>query len=324
LIAGIPAGNDHNGGRLIFGPDGMLYYSTGDQAGNWLANHCKPSRAQVLPTTEEVSAKNWSSYTGKILRLSPDGSIPADNPVIAGVRSHILSYGHRNPQGLVFGPNGELYSSEHGEKTDDEVNLIEPGMNYGWPYVLGFRDNEAYVYGNWSAAPNCESLTYSTVTFPPEVPLQNELDWNAPNYRDPLITFYTVRNGYNFNDPTCGKQSFICRPSIAPSSIDYYPQGGGIPGWGNSLLVTSLKTGALYVLKLNGAGPGIRDVQKVFTTVNRYRDLALSPDHMTIYVATDESGSTRDTQGGATNKLVNPGSILAFTYRPQAAEVGGQ
>jgi glucose/sorbosone dehydrogenase len=109
-----------------------------------------------------------------------------------------------------------------------------------------------------------------------------------------------------------------------PSSIDYYPERGGIPGWGNSLLVTSLKTGALYVLKLNGAGPGIRDVQKVFTTVNRYRDLALSPDHMTIYVATDESGYTRDTQGGATNKLVNPGSILAFTYRPQAAEAGSQ
>src|SRR5262249_994425 len=141
LISGIPAGTDHNGGRFRFGPDGMLYYSTRDQGGKWLAKQCNPSPAEMLPTQTDLKNKKWSSSTGKILRLTPEGGIPADNPVIAGVRSHIFSYGHRNPQGLVFGLNGALYSSEHGEKTDDEINFIEPGMNYGWPYDLGFRDN---------------------------------------------------------------------------------------------------------------------------------------------------------------------------------------
>jgi PQQ-dependent dehydrogenase (s-GDH family) len=314
LIAGIPAGTDHNAGRIKFGPGGMLYYATGDQGGNWLGNYCNPIRAQVLPTAGEIRAKDWSSYTGKILRLAPDGGIPADNPPIDGVRSHILSYGHRNPQGLAFGPDGALYSAEHGEKTDDEINLIEAGMNYGWPHVLGFQDDQAYTFGNWSAAANCADLTFSAFSFPDGVPQQGEADWSAPNFREPLKTLYTVHDGYDFEDPSCGEARFICYPSIGPSSIDFYPEGGAIPGWGNSLLVTALKNGALYVLKLTGAGPGIRDADQVLDTVNRYRDLALSPDARTIYIATDSGGIARDASGGATDQLAHPGAILEFTY----------
>jgi PQQ-dependent dehydrogenase (s-GDH family) len=314
LIAGIPAGTDHNAGRLKFGPDGMLYYANGDQGGNWLANYCNPIRAQVLPTADEVTAKDWSSYTGKILRLTPDGAIPPDNPVIEGVRSHVFSYGHRNPQGLVFGPGGALYSAEHGEKTDDEINLIEAGMNYGWPHVLGFQDNQAYVYGNWSAADDCSNLAFSPFEFPETVPQHQETDWNAPNFREPLTTLYTVQNGYDFEDPTCGEMAFICYPSVGPSSIDFYPVDGGIPGWSNSLLVTTLKNGALYRFKLNGGAPGIRDADQIFNTVNRYRDLALSPDATTIYIATDSGGIARDALGGATDQLANPGAILEFKY----------
>jgi len=107
IIAGIPAGSDHNGGRIAFGPDGMLYYTNGDQGGNHSENFCKPIRAQVLPTAEEIKARNWSSYTGKILRLTPDGEIPPDNPTINGVQSHVHTCGHRNPQGIVFGPDGK-------------------------------------------------------------------------------------------------------------------------------------------------------------------------------------------------------------------------
>jgi PQQ-dependent dehydrogenase (s-GDH family) len=314
LIAGMPAGTDHNAGRIKFGPDGMLYYATGDQGGNWLGNYCHPIRAQVLPSADEISAKDWSSYTGKILRISPDGGIPSDNPAIDGVRSHIFSYGHRNPQGLVFGPDGALYSAEHGEKTDDEINLIEAGMNYGWPHVLGYQDDQAYTFGNWSAAANCSDLTFSALSFPDAVPQQSENDWSAPNFREPLKTFYTVHDSYDFEDPSCGEARFICYPSIGPSSIDFYPEHGAIPGWGNALLVTALKNGAVYVLKLTGAGPGIRDADQVFDTVNRYRDLALSPDATTIYIATDSGGVARDTSGGATDQLANPGAILAFTY----------
>jgi PQQ-dependent dehydrogenase (s-GDH family) len=314
LIAGIPAGTDHNAGRLKFGPDGMLYYANGDQGGNWLGNYCNPIRAQVLPSADEIRAKDWSSYTGKILRLAPDGGMPSDNPPIDGVRSHIFSYGHRNPQGLVFGPDGALYSAEHGEKTDDEINLIEAGMNYGWPHVLGYQDDQAYVFGNWSAAANCAELPFSAFDFPGAVPQQSESEWRAPNFREPLKTLYTVPNDYDFDAPSCGEARFICYPSIGPSSIDFYPEGGPIPGWGNSLLVTALKNGALYVLKLNGTGPGIRDADQVFSTVNRYRDLALSSDARTIYIATDSGGVARDISGSATDQLAHPGAILAFTY----------
>ena len=133
VITGMPASNDHNSGRLAFGPDGKLYYTIGDQGANQFRNACERNRAQDLPTADQVRARDWQTYQGKILRPDRDGSIPPDNPVIAGVRSHVYSYGHRNAQGIVFGPDGQLYSVEHGPKSDDELNVIRPGGNYGWP-----------------------------------------------------------------------------------------------------------------------------------------------------------------------------------------------
>ena len=138
-------------------------------------------------------------------------------------------------------------------------------------------DDEEQIDGNWSEAGNCSDLAFSAISFPDSVPQHQETEWSAPNFKEPLTTLYTVHNGYDFEDPTCGEMLFICYPSVAPSSIDFYPEDGGIPGWGNSLLVTTLKNGALYRFKLNGAGQGIRDTDQIFDTVNRYRDLALSP-----------------------------------------------
>lgn len=108
----------HDGCRLVFAPDKTLFITTGDAAN------------QSLP-------QQLSSPNGKILRINPDGTIPNDNPE-AG--SPVWSFGHRNPQGLVFGLNGILYSSEHGPDTDDEINIIDRGKNYGWPNVHGFCD----------------------------------------------------------------------------------------------------------------------------------------------------------------------------------------
>ena len=150
LITDLPAHDDHGGGRLVFGPDQKLYLTRGDNGGNWLANYCTPNKSQDLPTAAQVTARDWSTYIGKILRINLDGSIPADNPSINGVRSHIYTYGHRNPQGLEFGPTGLLYSSEHGPGTDDELNLIVAGSNYGWPHIAGYRDDRGYIYSNWS------------------------------------------------------------------------------------------------------------------------------------------------------------------------------
>ena len=206
ILGGLPAGTDHQGGRLITGPDRKLYFTIGDLGANQLANFCMPNRAQSLPTLAQVQARDWSLYVGKVLRLNLDGSIPPDNPMIAGVRSHIYSYGHRNPQGLVFAPDGKLYESEHGPNSDDEINLIRPGGNYGWPHVAGYRDDQSYAYANWSASRDvpCASLKFTAYPdVPPSVPLQKESAWNHPDFTPPIQTFRTVETGYDFKNPKC-------------------------------------------------------------------------------------------------------------------------
>jgi glucose/arabinose dehydrogenase len=113
LFDNIPAATIHHGGRLRFGPDGLLYVTVGDAANTGLA-------------------QDLGSYAGKILRLNRDGTAPRENPF----SSPIYSYGHRNPQGLDWHPTtGELWASEHGPTGNDEINQIRAGANYGWPRI---------------------------------------------------------------------------------------------------------------------------------------------------------------------------------------------
>jgi PQQ-dependent dehydrogenase (s-GDH family) len=309
VITGLPGGIDHQSARLVYGPDGKLYYTIGDQGANQFDSKCQPIQAQRLPTAAEVASRDFSAYRGKVLRLNQDGSPPADNPVLDGVRSHVFSYGHRNAQGLVFGGD-VLYSSEQGPKTDDEVNIISRGKNYGWPRVAGFRDDNAYVYGNWSAAPDCADLDFSDFEFPPSVPQSTETSWSHPDYVPPIRTFYTVPSDHNFLDPQCadGEMWYLCWPTVAPASLDYVSRGS----LRNSLLMPALKDGTVYRLVLAPDGRRVTSVEPLWRTTNRYRDTAISPDGKTFYVATDSSGRTKDGTGTPTDELANPGSILEF------------
>ena len=326
ILTNLPAGTDHQGGRLVFGPDRKLYFSIGDLGANQLANFCKPDHAQSLPTAAQVQARDWSIYEGKILRLNLDGSIPPDNPTIAGTRSHIYSYGHRNPQGLAFAADGKLYESEHGPNTDDEINLIQAGKNYGWPYIAGYRDDQSYAYANWSASKGvpCQSLTFTAYPqVPPSVPLQKESAWSHPDFTPPIQTFRTVPTGYDFKNPKCAERElyYQCWPTVAPSSLTVYSAANGIPGWTHSLLMPSLKHGTVYRVQLNPAGTAVvgePDENQGLKTVNRYRDVVVRPDGLALLVITDVGGNTQDPTGRPAAGVQNSGAVLEFRYTGNA------
>jgi PQQ-dependent dehydrogenase (s-GDH family) len=310
IITGLPHGTDHGAGRLVFGPDGKLYLSRGDHGNNFLANYCDRNRAQDLPTLAEVQAADWSAYQGKILRINPDGSIPRDNPILNGVRSHIYSYGHRNPQGLTFAPGNRLFDSEHGESIDDEVNLVMAGRNYGWPLIAGYQDDQSYVYANWSAsAPEpCASLRFDVVNPPASVPRQKESDVHLRDFTPPVKTFFTVPTGYDLRA--------LGNATAAPAGMKVYTSRA-IPGWRNSLLLSTMISGVVFRLPLtddprNPVGTPVA----YFKSGNRYRDIAVAPDGLRLYLLTDPDGQGRtvDSAGALTRELTNPNSILEFTY----------
>ncbi|KGE17080.1 PQQ-dependent sugar dehydrogenase [Paenibacillus wynnii] len=123
LLDRIPSGSVHHGGRLEIGPDRKLYATVGD-------------------ASESEIAQNPNTLGGKILRMNLDGSIPSDNPF---PNSYVYSYGHRNPQGMTWLPDGTMYASEHGNNANDEVNQIKAGSNYGWPVIQGDEKQEGMI-----------------------------------------------------------------------------------------------------------------------------------------------------------------------------------
>lgn len=148
LVDNIEGYSTHNGCRLLILPDNTLLATTGD-------------------VREESLVQDQSSLNGKILRMNLDGTIPSDNPF--GSTSYLYTTGHRNAQGLVLAPNGKLYSSEHGPTTNDELNIIVPGGNYGWPEVEGYCNQgwETSWCNNQSSYEDPITIWYENSTIAP-------------------------------------------------------------------------------------------------------------------------------------------------------------
>lgn len=153
LLDKIPGGQIHNGGRLKIGPDRKLYITTGD-AGN------------------SALAQDPTSTAGKILRIELDGRIPEDNPII---NSPVYSLGHRNPQGLAWNSKNVLYESEHGQSAHDEINIILPGANYGWPLVQGSEDSTEVMIQKQLIHSGEETWAPSGIAFVNQGPWQGKL-----------------------------------------------------------------------------------------------------------------------------------------------------
>ncbi|HWU46037.1 MAG TPA: PQQ-dependent sugar dehydrogenase [Humibacter sp.] len=178
ILTGIPKGSFHDGGKLAFGPDGMLYVTTGD-------------------ATEGDNAQNLKSLGGKILRVTPTGGIPADNPFPG---SPVWSYGHRNPQGIAWDSHGTMWASEFGQDTWDELNIIRPGKDYGWPIVEGIAHDKRFVdpVYQWhtdQASPSGIAIVHDTIFM---AALRGERLWviDPPRGSAPLrVTSFATRLG---------------------------------------------------------------------------------------------------------------------------------
>ncbi|GAA2899285.1 PQQ-dependent sugar dehydrogenase [Streptosporangium fragile] len=162
LFDGIANASFHNGGRIAFGPDGMLYAGTGDAG-------------------EGDSSQDPDGPNGKILRLTPEGDPAPGNPTPG---SPVYSLGHRNVQGLAWDGRGRLFATEFGQNRLDEVNLIEPGRNYGWPEVEGTGDTRGGRFTNplvtWStseASPSGAAIAGDTLYV---AALRGERLWTVP------------------------------------------------------------------------------------------------------------------------------------------------
>lgn len=250
LISNIPGNTYHDGSRLIFGPDDKLYMTTGD-AGNM------------------SSAQDPNSLSGKILRINDDGTVPADNPV-AG--SYIWASGSRNAQGLDFSPAGILYSSEHGPDTDDEINIIEMGRNYGWPNVRGLCNTpEELVF--------CEQFNVREPiqTYTPTLALAGIAYYNhdlIPEWNNSLIvtslkagkllvlhldeTGMTITGSTTVYDNTLGRLRDVCisndgRVFVSTSNRD----GRGTPKPGDDKII-EIKPETANSIKKNSKSSGLR------------------------------------------------------------------
>ncbi len=294
IINSLNGSNDHNSGRLAIGDVGgtpYLFYTIGDMGAGQFNNISRTNNAQTQDVLE-----------GKILRFNleedsdadpADKWVPNDNPFSSGgKKTAVWSWGHRNAQGIVMGSNGILYSSEQQDRSDDEVNIITKSDNYGWPKISGPCD------GNYNGL----KLANQTV-------VSEQNNCTTLNAKEPIYTLFTE------SDPGSLSNNYLTWPTVACSSVDIYEKNV-IPNWNKSLLVTSLKAGQIFRLKLSDDGLTVVDTSTVPVMRNqgRYRDIAIAPDGKKFYVACDMTGQAEKPDGSYGSPPLNAGRILEFTY----------
>ncbi|MBI5372383.1 MAG: PQQ-dependent sugar dehydrogenase [Sphingobacteriales bacterium] len=316
MLSTIPGSSDHNSGRLVFSPviepgadaahtQYRLYYTVGDMGAG-----------QFLNTTRAENAQNVNIMEGKVLRLNSesdgdpgqDAWIPNDNPFFEASsitpQDYVYSLGHRNAQGLVWGNvagTDFLYSTEQMDRTDDEINIIEAGKNYGWDQVSGYCDDNVNGFKIGQNTSANESAFCSA----------------TPTHREPIFTTFTETAA---NMPALMAQSNNALwPTIASSSVDFYGQNR-IPGWNYSLLISPLKHDKVYRVRLNSAGTDVAgDTISYFRgDGNRVRRIRISPDGLKFYVARD-AGATLN--GGAIMEYTYAGVILSLDENPGSGPV---
>lgn len=254
-------GTDIHSGCRVVQHSGYLYISTGD--------------AQSTQGSQRLDV-----LTGKILRIALDGSIPTDNPDWdndPATNSPIWTMGHRNPQGLAVQPSsGLLWSTEHGPYTRDEINIIRPGRNYGWPLCIGTQAFATSVTAReWNSTQTFDCNTTANLT--------------QTNYQ-PALREYDSERG------------------IAISDLVFYPQTAtAFPQWRNHILFVALRTGRLYRLEVSGETLGRDEIlikpellpdPLIANATNRLRDIAVGPDGF-LYISSDNGKIVRLRPRGA-------------------------
>lgn len=274
LITNLPTSYDHVGGRLLaVKQNGIpyLFFTIGD---NGLSDANIPSCYLPASANPNNFVNDVNYLNGKVHRFNIDGTIPADNPV-AG--NSCYTRGHRNPQGLAYNPTQNiLYEIEHGDKTDDEINILESGKSYGWKHIRGYHGDHNYLTEDSAIA-----------NFVPNPSIAND------GLREAMYSWCDTPQ------PSSGDGFFWC--TVAPSDGIYY-NSTEIAAWTNSLLVVTLKDGdvtdrAVYQFKLdaNGHFNRLTDTPTKYFTADqalngRLRDITFSPDGKNIFLINNGGG----------------------------------
>lgn len=279
IVDNLTTGYDHLGGRLLAVKQGnipYLYLSLGD---NGRSEQSQPDCYSPQSDNPNNFTQDVNTQNGKIHRFNMDGSIPSDNPISG---NSFYTRGHRNPQGLMYNPNLDLvYDIEHGDRTDDEINILYKGMNYGWKQVRGYHDDNSFI----------GEADY-VVNYIPHTLIPND------SLVEPLYSWCTTPSSTDVWTDWC---------TVAPSGGVYYGSEA-ISEWTNSLLVVTLKDGVdtdkeVYQFKLQENGkllpstiedPNPKRFFGEDQALNgRLRDIAISNDGSRIYLI-NNGGTSND------------------------------